>query len=399
MFRAVLLVICVAACGGNDQNNKANPQGDGGGNGTPDAYVDPACTTPGVFPALKQQLVVPKTAVTKPVYVAQPSGSTDLFVVEEGGTIKIVRNGAVLATPFLTITDTNLPPQGEGGLLSIAFHQDYKTNGRFFTYGTVTENNQAVVREYRRSAGNPDVADPTPVAELVSQPNDGNADVGGTIVFGGDGLLYASAGDGGDPPEAQDLTSRRGKILRVDVDSPGTAPAGNMPGGDPFLWDSGVRNPYRIAFDRKTHELYIADAGDAKFEEVDIEQPGAGHKNYGWDTMEGKVCHDGSTTCNMAGLTLPQYVRPHQVDFSVIIGGSVYRGPAIPCLSGYYVFAIYGTTSHVLAWQWDGTNVSPEKDLSSVFPDAQDPVAINEDAAGELYLVTLSNGIYKLIPG
>ncbi|MFT3695367.1 MAG: PQQ-dependent sugar dehydrogenase [Kofleriaceae bacterium] len=396
MFRTLLLVTLIASCGGNDQNGKTVPGGDGGSN-TPDAFVDPSCATPGVFPTLKSQLVV-KAGLTKPVYLAQPTGSTDLYVVEEGGTIRIVRNGTALATPFLTISDTQLPANGEGGLLSIAFHKDYAQNGRFFTYGTVTGDNQAVVREYHRSS-NPDVADPTIVAELVKQPNDGNANVGGTIAFGNDGLLYVSAGDGGDPPEAQDLTSRRGKILRVDVDSPGTAPAGNMPGGDAFLWDSGLRNVYRMSFDRKTHELYLADAGDAKFEEVDIEQPGMGHLNYGWDTMEGKVCNNPSSGCNMTGLTLPQYVRPHQVDFSVIIGGSVYRGPAIPCLSGYYVFGIYGTTSHILTWQWDGTNVSPEKDISDVVPDAMDPVAINEDAAGELYVVTLTNGIFKIIPG
>ncbi|HEY0252012.1 MAG TPA: PQQ-dependent sugar dehydrogenase [Kofleriaceae bacterium] len=390
-----MLLVAAVGCGGSDGNNKTVP-GDGVVAG-PDAYVDPSCTTPGVFPKLKAQLVA--SGFTKPVYLTSPPGSTDLYIVEEGGKVKIVRAGQTLATPFLTMPDNQMPTQdSEGGLLSIAFHKDYAANGRFFTYGTVTENNQAVVREYKRSS-NPDVADPTKVGDLITQPNDGNAEVGGTIIFGNDGLLYVSAGDGGNPPESADLTSRRGKILRIDVDSPGTAPSGNMPGGDPFIWDYGLRNVYRMSFDRKTHELYMADAGDAKFEEVNIEQPGSGHHDFGWPRMEGDVCSDGSSSCNMAAATLPQYTRPHQTAFSVIIGGSVYRGAAIPCLSGNYIYAVYGSEAHVLTWAWNGTSVSPENDISLMLPEIVDPVGINEDSAGELYVVTLSGKIYKIIQG
>jgi len=400
LWKSLVVAVVASACGG-DHANKAIGPVDGISEGDPDAFVDPECTTPGVLPALKAQTLV-STGLTKPVYVAQPPGSTDLYIVEEEGHIVILRNGAVLPTAFLDIPDTQLPVNGEGGLLSIAFHPDYATNGRFFTYGTVNENNQAVVREYHRSA-NPDVATATPVGDLISQPNDGNGNVGGTIVFGPDHYLYASAGDGGDPPEAADLTSRRGKILRIDVDHPTVAPPGNLGSpADPFIWDYGLRNVFRMTFDRKTGELYLADAGDAKFEEVDIEKPSMGNKDYGWPRMEGDVCTNGTASCNQAGpppVTLPQYQRAHQTAYSVIIGGSVYRGGAMACLRGSYIYAVYGSEGHILTWQWNGTTVSPEVDLTDELNIDLDVVGINEDQAGELYLVTLGGKVYKLVPG
>jgi glucose/arabinose dehydrogenase len=399
MFWKSLVVASVAAaCSGGSGNNVID--GPHGGSDAGDAPVDgdPSCATPGVLPALKAQSMI-SSGLTKPIYVAQPPGSTDLYIVEEAGHIKILRNGALLPTNFLDIPDTQLPPDGEGGLLSIAFHPDYATNGRFFTYATVTENNLAVVREYSRSA-NPDIATPTPVGDLISQPNDGNANMGGTILFGPDHYMWISAGDGGNAPESADLTSRRGKLLRIDVDQPTVAPPGNLgTPADPFIWDYGLRNPFRMSFDRKTGELYIGDAGNDKFEEVDIEQPNMGNKDYGWPRMEGDVCEDGSNSCMQATATLPQYVRAHQVAYSVIIGGSVYRGGAMPCLRGHYIYAIFGTEGHILTWQWDGTTVSPEVDLTDMLNIDLDVVGVNEDQAGELYLVTLGGKVYKLVPG
>jgi glucose/arabinose dehydrogenase len=399
MSRSTLVVlIAVAACGGggsttSDGGGSGSATGDGG------AVVDadPACHTPGQLPAMKAQLVA--QGFTQPVYVAQPAGSSDLYVVEKRGRVKILRNGSALATPFLTINDIQIPTQdAEGGLLSIAFHPSYATNGRFYTFTTVT-GDRAVIREYARSA-NPDVATPTPVRELIAWSSDGSNNIGGTIVFGADGYLYVSTGDGANAPDAMDLTSRRGKILRVDVDAPATAPAGNLTasGADPFIWDYGLRNPYRMAFDRQTHELFIGDAGDTKLEEVDIEPAGTGKRNYGWPVVEGNVCEDGSTTCAIAGTTLPQYTRPHAASYSVLIGGSVYRGSALPCLRGTYIFAIFGTEAHVLGWTWTGSAITNEHDLTSTFNVDPDVISINEDATGELYLVTLGGNLYKIVP-
>jgi len=330
----------VAACGGgNSASSDGGGDGGSGSNvddgGTPIADADPSCHT-GQLPAMKAQLVA--QSFTQPLYIAQPAGSTDVYVVEKQGKIKIVRN--------------------------------------------------------------PDVATATPVQTLIAYDEDGNNNVGGTVVFGADGYLYISTGDGSNAPEAQDLTSRRGKILRVDVDAPATAPPGNLTtsGADPFIWDYGLRNPFRMAFDRQTHELFIGDAGDALQEEVDIEPAGSGKHNYGWSIVEGNVCHDGTTTCDKTGTTLPQYTRPHQADYSALIGGSMYRGAALPCLKGTYIFAIYGTEAHILSWSWTGTAITNEKDLTNTFNVDPDVVSINEDASGELYLVTLGGNLYKIVP-
>lgn len=401
-MRSLLVLALLIGCGGNDANNDhVNPNGDGGGGDGDGKTIDadPTCATPGVIPAMKTMPIA--TGLDRPVWIAQPTGSTDLYVVLKTGHIRIIRNGNVLPTAFLDVPDINIPgPNAEGGLLSMAFHPDYATNGRFFIYGTVTQGQAAAVREYHRSA-NPDVATAQVVATLITQPNNGDANIGGTIAFGPDGKLWVSAGDGGNAPEGQDLTSRRGKILRVDVDAPATAPSGNLAGGDPFVYDYGLRNPYRVAFDRQTKELYIADAGDAHMEEVDIEPMGQGNKNYGWPTMEGTLCTAGGTTCNAGGtFTLPKYTRDHQIDFSVIIGGAVYRGGALPCLHGRYIFGIYGTNGHLLSWVWNGTAISSEQELSNMFSnvDFSSIDSINEDAAGELYITTLDGNVYKIVP-
>lgn len=402
-LRWLVVLIAVSGCG-DGHNGAADGGGSGSGSGssTIDAGAtptdaDPSCATPGQLPAMKAQLVA--QGLNQPIYVAQPTGSTDLFVVEKQGAIKILRNGSVLAPPFLTIGDLQIPsPSAEGGLLSVAFDPSYATNGRFFVFATVT-GDRAVVREYARSA-NPDVATATPVQEIIGWHEDGSNDVGGTVVFGADGYLYVSAGDGANPPESLDLTSRRGKILRVDVTAPATAPAGNITtaGADPFIWDYGLRNPYRMAFDRQTHELFIGDAGDALQEEVDIEPASAGKHNYGWPIVEGTVCHDGTTTCDKSGTTLPQYTRPHQATYSALIGGSMYRGAALPCLKGTYIFAIFGSESHVLSWSWTGSAIVAEHDLTATFNVDPDVISINEDATGELYLVTFGGNVYKIVP-
>lgn len=393
-LRSILVIAVVTAgCGGHDANNDHVTDAAGG---TTDGQADAPSACAGVLPAMKAVPLV-TSGLSVPVFVAQPPGSTDLYVAQRSGALAIVRNGSVLATPFLTVSDVQFMPAGEGGLLSVAFHPQYATNGRFFVYVTVTSGD-TVVREYQRSS-NPDVAVATPVATLLTQPNSGGGNVGGTVLWGPDGMLWVGTGDGGNPPDAADLTSRRGKILRVDPDHPGTAPANNLGGAaDPYVWDYGLRNPFHMSFDRETHELYVGDAGNDKLEEVDIEPMATGHRNYGWPIVEGNVCADGTTTCSMAGVTLPQYTRPHQVDYSVLIGGIVYRGAALPCLRGHYVFLIFGTQNHILTWTWNGTTVSAEQDLTATFNVDHDIVSINEDQAGELYLTTLGGKVYQIVP-
>jgi glucose/arabinose dehydrogenase len=394
MPRLLLALIVLAACG--DDGGAAKKDGGPGdgqllGDGQ-HADADPACANPGSIPALHAQQVV--TGLSQPLYVTQPPGSTDLYVVEKGGTIRIVRGGSIVATPFLTISDIAVLPD-EGGLLGAAFAPDYVTSGRFFVYLTLAGPNRSAVREYKRSTGNPDVANATPVAELVSATSSGY-DIGGTLAFGPDGKLYVGIGDAANPPDAQDLSSRHGKMLRLDVDTPGTAPSGNLSGADPFVWDYGLRNPYRFSFDRQTGDLYIGDAGDDDYEEIDVEPPATGHRNYGWNVMEGTHCNEG--TCTVTG-TLPTYERAHDAGYSVLVGGNVYRGAAMPCLRGRYIFGAFGI-GHVFSWVLDGGAVTLESELTDMIAvDVTNLTGFGEDQAGELYFVTLDGKLYEIVPG
>jgi glucose/arabinose dehydrogenase len=394
MERLLVALMVVAACGDDGGTARKDARdGDGQLGDGRHADADPACANPGSIPALHAQQVV--AGLTQPLYVTQPPGSTDLYVVEKGGTIKIVRGGSILPTPFLTVTDIAVLPD-EGGLLSVAFAPDYVTSGRFFVYLTLSGPNRSAVREYKRSTGNPDVATATPVVELVSETSSGY-DIGGTLAFGPDGKLYVGIGDAANPPDAQNLSSRHGKILRVDVDTPGTAPAGNLAGGDPFVWDYGLRNPFRFSFDRQTGDLYIGDAGDDDYEEIDVEPPATGHRNYGWDVMEGKHCNEG-TSCTTTG-TQPTYERAHDAGYSVLIGGNVYRGAAMPCLRGRYIFGAFGI-GHVFSWVLDGGVVTSESELTDMIAvDVTNLTGFGEDQAGELYFVTMDGKLYAIVAG
>ena len=399
-MRIPLFVAALAACGGGSSGNNPDSGGMVAGDGAvndgshPMADADPQCATPGVIPAFAPQLVV--SGLTQPVYVAQPPGTTDLYVVQKGGKVVIVRGNAVAAT-FLDVSSKVLIPNSdaEGGLIGLEFANDYQTSGRFWIYGSFKDgSNRAAVQEWHHTSG--DAADGAKVRELVSYPQDGFNSLGGTVRLGPDGALWLATGDGARmPSSAPDITTRSGKVLRIDP-ATGAPASGNLGGGaDPYVWDYGLRNPYRFSFDRVTHELYLADAGDTMFEEVNIEGPGNGHHDYGWDRAEGTHCKDGSSSCNIG--TLPAYEKAHGASFSVIIGGTVYRGSALPCLRGRYIFGIYGT-GQLLSWVWTGSAITDEVDLSDHLggADLTYVTSIVDDRAGELYVTTIDGKLYAL---
>lgn len=379
--------------------------------GAPDALVidghpapdaDLSCPTPGVLPAMKLQTFA--TGFTQPVTVTTPPGDPgSLYVVEKGGRIKIHRGGQTLATPFLDISgEVNIPnATAEGGLLGLVFAPDYAASGRFYIYFSEKANanhgERAVVKVYKRSAGNPDIADPTPVAELVDAQQFAYNHLGGSLAFGPDGYLYLSSGDtAAMPSPAPDKHDRHGKILRMDATHPGTAPPNNAPDADPFVWDWGLRNPWRMSFDRATGDMYIGDVGEHTREEIDVEPVGQGHRNYGWDTMEG-------TTCVVAGCTpigTPPVVEHDRTEASTIIGGYVYRGSALPCLRGRYLYSDFGT-NRFYSFVWDGAAATDKRELTNDLDGGLTGiVAWGEDADGELYLVGIVSGtISKLVPG
>jgi glucose/arabinose dehydrogenase len=367
----------------------------------------------GTMPALK---TVPlASGLTQPVFMAPFPGSQNRFaVIEQAGLIKLVENGAVGPTPFLDLkSKTTHSTQDERGLLGIAFHPDYATNGLFYVYHTAASGlatgvalGDIVVAEYKVSSGSPDVADPGSMRLVLSVPHQQAANNnGGTIAFGGDGMLYVGLGDGGgqgDPYDnGQKLTTLLGKVLRIDVDGRGAGqygiPPGNLvasePNALPEIWDFGLRNPYRWSIDGCTGELYIADSGHTQQEEINVEAPQTGHKNYGWKTMEGTECYSPATGCAQTGITLPVSTYS-TTEGAAVVGGYVYRG-SIPALRGRYFYADY-VQKKVRSLRWDGTQAQDVVDHSTDLGISQFPSSMAQDLAGEIYVITLDGVISRI---
>ena len=259
---------------------------------TPVSDVGPSDCSDRSTPTLDTESV---GSFSTPVYItAAPDDPDRLYVVEKGGRIKIVEDGVTLAENFLEIGD--LLTDGEQGLLGLAFHPNYAENGRFFVYNTPGAPRRNTVDEYHRSDANPMVADSAMVARLVEIPDSRSNHNGGPVEFGPDGFLYVGTGDGGgggDPDNTGLSTdSLLGSILRLDVDNAaGDYVAAGNPfidgGGLPQIWVYGIRNAWRMSFDRGTGELYIGDVGQGTWEEIDVIAPGEGGANLGWSAYEG----------------------------------------------------------------------------------------------------------------
>jgi len=250
------------------------------------------------------------SGLTQPLFITHAGdGSNRIFIVERGGTIRILKNGSLLPVPFLDVHTLLSTTGGEQGLLGLAFHPDYKNNRYFFVAYTDVSGAITLAR-YQASLSDPDLAE-TSGNVLLAIPKTYANHNGAMLAFSPlDGYLYMSTGDGGgagDPDNnAQDRTSLLGKILRLDVDSaspyaiPATNPYYNNP--DPLIkqeiWAYGLRNPWRFSFDRKTGDLYIADVGQKKVEEVDFQQfNSSGGNNYGWSILEGNLCFKPAVNC------------------------------------------------------------------------------------------------------
>jgi uncharacterized protein (TIGR03437 family) len=315
--------------------------------------------------------------------------------------IRILRNGAVAAQPFLDIRARVNDTGGEQGLLGLAFAPGYASSGRFYV-NYINAGGNTVISQFRVS-GNADVADAGSEIILltINQPFANHN--GGQMRFGADGFLYIATGDGGsggDPQgNGQRLDTLLGKILRVDVESqPGQV---RVPPSNPFvgtagargeIWAYGLRNPWRFSFDRGTHDLYIGDVGQNAFEEVNFQAAGStGGQNYGWRTMEGLHCYNAST-CNTQGLTLPvwEYSQAATGGCSVI-AGFVYRGKGSPGLRGTYV---YGDLCNGRIWglERQGSPWVNRQLLASGLTIH----TFGEDEAGEVYLAESNGRVYRV---
>jgi glucose/arabinose dehydrogenase len=335
-----------------------------------------------------------------PVFLTSPAGDSRLFVVEKPGRVRVIEGGQLRPEPFLDLTG-RVSLGMEQGLLGLAFHPRYATNGWLYVNYTDTEGDTRVVR-YTVSH-DPNVAD-SASAKLVLRVDQPYANHnGGMVAFGPDGMLYIGLGDGGsagDPKEnGQDPTTLLGAMLRIDVEGadpyaiPPDNPFVGIKDARPEIWAIGLRNPWRYAFDRPSGKLYIADVGQNELEEIDVVGVADKGPNFGWDIMEGTRCYE-PKKCDKRGLVLPvlEYGRD---DGCSVTGGYVYRGKAIPDLSGHYLYSDY-CQGWLRSFRLSPSGAAAERreyaagKLGLV-------TSFGEDAAGELYVMTLDGKVLRLI--
>jgi glucose/arabinose dehydrogenase len=353
--------------------------------------------------------------LSAPLYAcAAPGDTTRIFIVQQGGLIRIFKNGSLVPTPFLNV-GTKILTGSERGLLGMAFHPNYASNGLFYVSYTRAGDGASIVERYQVSA-NPDVATPGsgfvmigPVAQPESNHN------GGCIQFGADGMLYYGLGDGGGGNDlhgpignGQSGTTMLGKMLRFDVDiaSP-YIPASNPFTGDPNIrdeiWDLGLRNPWRFSFDRVRGDLFIGDVGQDAREEIDFAPAGSGGRNWGWRCMEGTNCTGLSgCTCNAPVLSLPVDTYTHSFGCSVT-GGYIYRGCAIPSLHGTYFYGDY-CSARIWSFTYDAATSTKGPTIertSELAPGGGQFInsitSFGEDGNGELLIVDGGGELFKVI--
>lgn len=345
-------------------------------------------------------------AFSFPIFLAGAPEDDRLFVVELAGEIRVVIDGLVRPEPMLDIRDLVMM-EGEGGMLGLAFHPEYATNGRLFVYYTDLNLNQ-ILAEYRADPESAIVIG-NETARLLDVPRSSAEHFGGMLQFGPDGYLYVSIGDGheaiGPDHVSQDPGRIRGSILRLDVDSaqPYSIPMGNAidDDGEPTeVWAYGLRNPWRFWIDEMSGTMVIGDVGEVSFEEMNVAFLDQQEQNFGWPIMEGSVCSM-DVPCDPTGMILPTVEYPRKVGCAVI-GGPVYRGSLLPIL-GETFYADF-CSGWVRSFLFEGDQVVTHR-IWAAAPEAVDIfrgniVSFGVDREGEIYLLTVGNLglVYKLVP-
>jgi glucose/arabinose dehydrogenase len=343
------------------------------------------------------------SGLSSPVFLTQPLNDGRIFVVEQAGKIRVVKDGVLQTTPFLDISSRVLSG-GERGLLSVAFHPQYATNHFFYVYFTTQTNGDIRIERFTTTS-NPEIADPTTSKLIITQAHSLQSNHnGGLVSFGPDGMFYAGFGDGGgagDPYQTgQDQNALLGSLLRLDVNAgdpyaiPPTNPYAGQANKRGEIWAKGLRNPWRYAFDAPTGLLYIADVGQNTREEVDVMPDAQAGVNYGWSVMEGAICYN-AMTCTQTGLTLPILdYGTHLNGTCSITGGYVYRGNAIPAIRGHYFYSDY-CSGFLRSFRYSSGAALDQKDWGLT---ASSVTSFGVDAAGELYMMS-GNSILKIAQG
>jgi glucose/arabinose dehydrogenase len=402
--RAVLVVAVAAALG-------AAPVA----SSTPAVAVSPGSGDGGVTTAAAFTLTLTlfKSGFAKPVFLTSAhDGTGRLFVVEQGGKIKVIaRDGTVLPTPLLDLS-ARVSKGSEQGLLGLAFHPSFRTNGKFYVDFTNLAGD-TVINEYRLSPpGSNHVTLAGRRVLTIGQPYANHN--GGDIAFGPDGFLYIGMGDGGsggDPGNrAQSLNTLLGKILRINVNGHTATRGYLIPSSNPYvgragrdeIWSYGLRNPWRFSIDSATGALWIGDVGQNRYEEVDrslkgIYRVGGRARNYGWRVLEGRHCYLPATGCSRVGKTMPLIEYAHDNantsdDNCAVTGGYVYRGNAYPLLRGQYVYGDFCSGRIWTISAGASSLVRPTLRLDTSL--AISSFGLN--GGGELFVLSLGGDIYRV---
>ncbi|MBA2452162.1 MAG: PQQ-dependent sugar dehydrogenase [Chloroflexia bacterium] len=339
----------------------------------------------------------------QPLFVTH-AGDERLFALEKPGVIQIIQNGKILPTPFLDIRDLVVSDASEQGIFGLAFHPDYPTNGHFYvSYSSQQSDGAFVLARYERSETDPDQADPQSAAVLLDIEHRRDNHYGGMLAFGPDGYLYVSTGDGGgayDPDgNGQNLETLLGKLLRLDVngDEPYAIPADNpfvgVENAREEIWAYGLRNAWRFSFDQLTGDLYIADVGQERFEEVNLQPADSiGGENYGWPITEGSQCLPAGSGCDASGFILPIAEYPHADGENFlgcsVTGGYVYRGNPASLHYGTYFYSDYCTGT---IWSLD-QETDGEWQSAIALETSLTVSSFGVDFNGEIYLADLVGG-------
>jgi glucose/arabinose dehydrogenase len=404
-LRLVVIVAVVAGCAGPGPTRSPgsssaapsiSPSGQSSESPGPAVSVAPGGSFDPARVGLTLEPVV--SGLSDPLAVTHAGdGSGRIFVAEQAGRIRIVREGALIDEPFLDISD-RISAGGERGLLGLAFHPD-STAGKFYVNYT-DPNGDTRISSFDIDPANLDRADPGSETRLLSIGQPYANHNGGALAFGPEGFLYIATGDGGsggDPHgNGQSLETLLGKILRIDVNQPGSGKAYAIPQDNPFVGEAsalpeifvfGLRNPWRMSFDQANGDLWIGDVGQGAWEEIDVVRAGTSEQNFGWNLMEGAHCFRPAEGCEDPSLVLPvtEYTRSLG---STVIGGVVYRGSDQPALVGGYVFADFGSGN---VWLIDAAKDGPAEPVLALESGATIS-SFGEDEQGEVYATDLASG-------
>jgi glucose/arabinose dehydrogenase len=339
------------------------------------------------------------TTLSAPIdFVNAGDGTNRIFIVQQGGVIRVFDQAFNSLGTFLTVS--GISTGGERGLLSMAFSPGYATNGFFYVYYTNTNGDLELARYH--VSGDPNIADATTKTIILTIPHPGQSNHnGGKIIFGTEGFLYLSTGDGGgagdQPNNAQNPAILLGKILRINVTNLPSPPYYTVPASNPFgneVWALGLRNPFRWSFDRLTNDIWIGDVGQDNAEEINFVPAGFGTgKNYGWRCYEGNSAYNTSGCGPIGTYTFPVYTYPTFNPAASVTGGRVYRGNLYPALQGYYVASDF-YSGNIYKINPDGAGgwvTSIQSALRSGIS------SFGETENGEMYATVLTNGtVYRV---